>query len=144
MNIKFKSGRKFYSAGVKFECQKDCTKCCEIEGTVWLTENEANEIANDLGLALQDFKKKFTKIVENKLTLLEKENEHCIFLEQGEGCLIHEVKPMQCQTYPFWNVNIETEKDWEEIKNICVGVGLGKVYTADEIEMIALKNETKK
>lgn len=57
------------------------------------------------GLSEYDFIQQFTRLRHDRrgLSLLEKANGECIFLE-GENCAVQSVKPQQCREFPnLWN-----------------------------------------
>jgi Fe-S-cluster containining protein len=59
---------------------------------------------------------------------------------KGDDCSIHEIKPMQCRTYPFWPENLQSEKTWLAEKSYCEGIGPeGDPYRAPDI--VALLKE---
>ncbi len=70
-----------------------------------VTGKEVEAIARYLNLPLPEFTKLFTAVRANRqgLTLIEKTNHECIFLE-GNDCTINAVKPAQCRGFPNdWN-----------------------------------------
>lgn len=70
-----------------------------------VTDDEVEAIACHLDLPLHEFTDLFTEVRKNRrgLTLIEKPNHECIFLE-GNVCTINEVKPAQCRGFPNdWN-----------------------------------------
>ncbi|MBP7951325.1 MAG: YkgJ family cysteine cluster protein [Verrucomicrobiales bacterium] len=87
-----------------FACQR-CANCCKWPGDVVLWEDEADRIARFLGLPVAEFIERFTRLRANRtgLSLTEKENGECIFLD-GIDCRINAVKPQQCRDFPNkWN-----------------------------------------
>ena len=135
---------QFYGNGLKFECQKDCAKCCGgSPGYVWLNQHNIETISAHLNISEDEFLIKYTKKVGENISLidLEEDNWNCIMLKNGK-CSIYESRPLQCRTYPFWHQNIEHPTVWKEEKEACPGIGKGKVYTSDEIESIADGRET--
>ncbi|MEP4078789.1 YkgJ family cysteine cluster protein [Haloferula sp.] len=87
-----------------YVCQR-CTNCCKWPGDVRLEDDEIPRIAEFLGMKMDDFLERYTRLRTNRqgLSLIEKENHECIMLKKG-GCRIHEVKPEQCAGFPNkWN-----------------------------------------
>ncbi len=124
------------SFDVRFECVRDCSACCELSGGfVFLTEEEAETIASYLNLETNLFLQLFTIETEGQLILRDGENEHCVFLEEGV-CMIYEVRPRQCRTYPFWPENMKTKAHWNLTKTICPGIGQGRLFSKEEIAAI--------
>lgn len=89
---------------VRYECQR-CTACCRWPGVVPVDDSEITEIAAFLSLPEKEFIERFTRLrpMRDGLSLIEKENHECIFLE-GRDCVIQPVKPRQCRGFPNeWN-----------------------------------------
>ncbi|MFO1486871.1 MAG: YkgJ family cysteine cluster protein [Verrucomicrobiota bacterium] len=89
---------------VFYECDR-CTACCRWPGQVRLTEAEISRLAAFLQLTEHDFIQRFTRLRADRrgLSLLDKPNGECIFLEQN-NCAVQAVKPQQCRDFPnLWN-----------------------------------------
>ncbi len=87
-----------------YQCQR-CGNCCRWPGEVVLTEEDLQAIAEFKDMSVYDFVAEFTALRENRtgLTLIEKENGECVFLD-GIECTINSVKPAQCRGFPNqWN-----------------------------------------
>ena len=90
--------------GVRYICQR-CTACCRWPGDVRLEDDELAPIAGFLGLSVEDFIGRYTRLRSNRqgLSLTERDPHECIMLE-GNTCRIHPVKPAQCEGFPNkWN-----------------------------------------
>lgn len=90
----------------RFVCER-CGNCCRGEGVVQIDDEQAQRIADFLGLSKRSFLRKYAKPVLDGfhwLKELNNEERWCVFLEQdAEGrfaCTINPVKPDQCGTYP--------------------------------------------
>jgi Fe-S-cluster containining protein len=58
---------------------------------------------------------------------------HCVFLVD-ERCSVHEVKPVQCRTFPFWEELLETPETYRaQVLDFCPGSGEGERVPAAEI-----------
>ena len=71
-----------------------------------MDNEEIARIAEYLDLSLDDFVERFTRINANRtgLSLIDKPNGECIFLEGKNVCQIQAVKPVQCSGFPnVWN-----------------------------------------
>ena len=93
----------------KFVCKR-CGACCRWEGAVKLEGNEADAIAGFLGMSVEEFLDKHTRLTPDRqhLSLLEKSNGECEYLTVAPdglpGCAIESVKPRQCRAFPDkWN-----------------------------------------
>jgi hypothetical protein len=56
----------------------------------------------------------------------------CCFLD-GTRCAVHEVRPEQCRTWPFWPENMNPRTWREEVEPFCGGIGKGRLYSPAEI-----------
>ena len=132
---------KWYGNGVRFECIR-CGKCCEEHGEytfVYLVKPDIESISRFLGLNEQDFLNAYC-LQDDGLTFLKMENNQCPFSKDG-GCTVYKVRPIQCNTWPFWMPNLIKETWDNDVAPICPGIGRGKLYTRDEIETIAIQSE---
>ncbi len=137
-------GKPFYANGLRFECKKDCSRCCGgAPGYVWITEKEVLSIAEFMKISVEEFVEGYTKTVMDRLSLLdlEDENWNCVMLKDGK-CSIYEGRPRQCRTYPFWPNNLVSEETWEDEKIECPGIGKGRFFSRAEIDSIAMGNDT--
>jgi len=94
----------------RFKCQQ-CGNCCRQPGFVEIKAGEAERIAEYLSMDLYDFTQNECEIQgRQRLVLKKSESDACIFLKEDNMCQIHEVKPEQCQDFPYkWR----TEKSFE-------------------------------
>ncbi|MEZ5329369.1 MAG: YkgJ family cysteine cluster protein [Verrucomicrobiales bacterium] len=85
---------------ITYVCQR-CANCCKWPGEVKVTSEEISAIAQFLDMSETAFLEKHTALRENRqgLTLLEKPNGECEFLE-GNHCRLQAVKPEQCRDFP--------------------------------------------
>lgn len=65
------------------------------------------------------------------------ESEQCIFLE-GKACSVHEARPTQCRTYPFWPHMLKDRTTFEAQRERCPGIGEGAALDPDEITATAI------
>lgn len=89
------------TADVTYLCQR-CGNCCRWPGDVIVTDDEVRAIASHVQMDLDHFIQHRTKLSANRrhLSLIEKEDGSCFFLEGQNVCLIQPVKPEQCQGFP--------------------------------------------
>lgn len=131
----------WYKDGIRFECQ-ETGKCCTNHGEyawVYVSRDEQNAIAAHLGLTLADFRRDYT-FKSDGYRCLKSASDACIFLE-NKRCNIHEVKPSQCRTWPFWTSNLD-ETVWKrDVASFCAGVGKGRLYSREEIEAVAKEHD---
>lgn len=95
-----------------FRCL-NCGACCRQRGYVRLQKNEADRIAEYLGMKVRLFIDRHTRLTRDRqnLSLNETSTGECVFLTPA-GCLIHPVKPRQCRDFPVqWR--------FKEFETIC-------------------------
>jgi len=103
--------------------------CCIGEsGYIWVNYKEIEDIANFLGLSIEDFAKNYLIRAKSRYSLKEfkvKELGYaCIFFDtQKRGCKIYDVRPKQCRTFPFWE---QFKCDTKELIKECPGVILNE------------------
>ena len=124
------------SLNYRFQCQRGCTNCCTRSGDVYLTEQDIERIAGYLGFERQAFERRYVERSGGRPRLTEPRADSCHFLQAG-GCAIHQVKPLQCRTFPFWPENIENRRSWNALRSFCPGVGAGPLVNIEEIRSAA-------
>ncbi|MDF3127727.1 YkgJ family cysteine cluster protein [Kiritimatiellaeota bacterium B1221] len=123
--------------GVRFSCT-DCGLCCSgAPGKVRVSEEEIREISEYRNQSETDFRSSETRVVKGEVLLKEKENGDCVFFVNNR-CQIHEVKPRQCRTYPFWFQNVRNDRAWQKTCKECPGIGQGKWYSPEEIVEVVM------
>lgn len=123
----------WYRDGLRFTCTQ-CGLCCTGEpGYVWVNEDEITEIAHYLGVAREVFLKTHTRKAHRGTTLREKDNGDCVLYDRQVGCTVYPVRPRQCRTWPFWESNLRTPRDWQRTESICPGSGEGELIPVEEI-----------
>ena len=68
-----------------------------------------------------------------QLSLLERNDLSCEFLDEDGRCRIYPVRPLQCRTYPFWPYLFSDRALLEAEKANCPGIGEGRLYSESEI-----------
>lgn len=87
-----------------FVCQR-CGNCCRWPGFVRIDDLAIARISAFLGIPEQHFIARFTEVLPSRagLMLQSHPDQSCI-LYDGNGCLIHPVKPTRCREFPnAWN-----------------------------------------
>lgn len=135
-----KEDKPWYHQGLRFKCT-GCGKCCSgAPGFVFLTDQDIDTILDELKISKETFIKKYTKSFGSRLSLRDDTpNYGCIFLKEGKYCQIYKARPLQCRTYPFWLMNIHSEKQWMEESSRCEGINHkeAELFTKEKIEEIA-------
>lgn len=140
-----KNKTKWYAAGLHFECT-GCGTCCSGpgEGYVWITKPEVKFLAEHLQLSIEDTHKKYLRRVITRHSIIEHPNtKDCIFLSNAEncfGCSVYPVRPNQCRTWPFWDINLQNSDMWNSAAMTCPGINRGKLYSFEEIEKLKKQN----
>src|SRR5271165_4231934 len=109
---------------LRFECQSGCTKCCDRQGFVYLTEEDSERIAAYLGLTTEKFEEQYVYRTSHIRRLRIPRGSQCHFLTET-GCSIHPVKPTQCRLFPFWPEYVEDPDEWRALGDWCPGIGKG-------------------
>src|SRR5438067_7358312 len=111
---------------MRFECQPGCTKCCEQQGFVYLTESDIPRLAAFLGMAVDAFEHRYVYRTRNLRRLRVPRHAQCEFLKDG-GCSVHEAKPLQCAAFPYWPELVGNKKNWTKTGEWCTGIGKGEL-----------------
>jgi hypothetical protein len=126
---------------MRFECQTGCTKCCEQQGFVYLTEDDIPRLAGFLKLSVEAFERRYVYRTRNQRRLRVPRHAQCEFLKDG-GCSVHPAKPLQCAAFPFWPGLVGNKKNWRLTGEWCPGVGKGELV---QIQMArAIEREMRK
>jgi len=109
----------FEKKKANFECVK-CGNCCEVEGEVFLTLKEAENMARLAGMDTEEFKSKFVKKVWKQYILKMPYKGGCVFWKERK-CALYEARPEQCRTFPYWDELKASHENWKEIESYCEG-----------------------
>ncbi len=85
----------------RFRCRQ-CGACCRQVGYVHLTDDDIDQLARHLGIEVEEFTTRYTRLSKNRAGLaLNEERDHaCIFLSSDNQCMMQAVKPRQCREFP--------------------------------------------
>ncbi|MDQ2842791.1 MAG: YkgJ family cysteine cluster protein [Acidobacteriota bacterium] len=111
---------------LRFACQPGCTKCCQVRGFVYLTEDDLRRAASFLRMEPREFEAKYVIRYPTLLRLRKPLDSQCHFLTET-GCSIHPAKPTQCRLYPFWPELVEDHTAWKREAQSCPGIGKGEL-----------------
>ncbi len=122
----------WYGDGLRFSCTQ-CGACCTGQtGYVWVTVPEAAGIATKIGLTLDAFGARYLRRIGTRYSLIEDtESGACVFLHE-KLCTIHEARPGQCRSFPFWSANMQSADAWKAAALECEGID-------DEAELISAR-----
>lgn len=123
----------WFSQGLRFKCT-ECGQCCTgAPGYTWVSDNEIIAIANHLGLTLDEFGKKYLRMVNGNYALLERPTTYdCVFLKDKK-CQIYQLRPKQCRTFPWWARNLSSAEEWQEVAQYCEGISIDAPVVPFEI-----------
>jgi len=125
--------------GLRFRCAR-CGNCCAGKGSVViLSLREREALANHLGLTIEDFEARHTRVSLGERVLLDVEGGgDCEWLvrnpDRTTSCRVNAAKPDQCGTYPFWPRVLRDRESWEAEGQSCAGIGKGAPIPADTID----------
>lgn len=125
--------------GLKFRCTQ-CGLCCKQPGFVAVTREEAAKIAPRVreGATVKSLEGVLWNWDDQQGAWMidVPEGSACPLLGE-QGCTVHDIKPEQCATYPFWSENIASLIDWAEEGKRCEGIrDDGDLYTPELIDVI--------
>jgi Fe-S-cluster containining protein len=119
----------YAETGVTFGCTR-CGACCKRPGFVFLTPFEADRIAERLvgqgATAAALMGELWVEDEDGLLVIDVPERATCPLLGE-DGCTVHDIKPMQCATYPFWPEIMKSRKAWKYEAKRCEGIHPGPV-----------------
>lgn len=121
---------------MRFQCQSGCTKCCEQQGFVYLTEEDLIRLAAYVRLSPAAFERRYVYRTKHLRRLRVPRHAQCVFLQPG-GCSVHPAKPLQCSTFPFWPELVEDKREWLKTGKWCPGIGKGPLISITTAESIA-------
>ena len=124
---------------IRFECQSDCFKCCVKPGIVHFERKDISNAADFLNTSPAEFKKTYITRDEGEWILeVGDGGEPCTFLTD-QGCGIHEGKPKQCSSYPFWRENMDSKFMWRLVGGFCPGIDVGPMVSLETIKSFLKK-----
>lgn len=118
---------------LRFECQADCFRCCVKPGLVYFDRDDIRNASRFLECEPSEFKKAYLTREAGAWVHQVEEGEPCVFLTP-RGCGIHEGKPKQCRSYPFWEENLDTKNTWSLAGGFCPGIDRGPMIPVASIK----------
>ena len=88
----------WYRDGLRFQCTR-CGNCCTgTGGTIRVSEDEIEALAEQLDLEVAQFRETFTRrLRDGAVSLREKSSRECVFYDRSGGCKVYERRPRQCR-----------------------------------------------
>ena len=126
-----------YPRGLRFSCTR-CAKCCALEGgDLYLTAQDVRRLATLHDLSDEAFLLEYCEIVDvglaQRVSVSARPNGECPFLHDN-ACTIHQARPLQCRTYPFWSHHVLDEESWYDASLSCPGINRGRRWSRREID----------
>jgi hypothetical protein len=141
---------EWYDGGLRFECTM-CGACCTgAPGYILYTRADAAAIAARLGITPEAFERDYTQdlgmtIAGRTRSFREVRTEHghdCVFLDRASTpgkavCSIHDLRPTQCRTFPFWPEHLVSPREWQRASRACEGIGRGGIVPLTQVRVLA-------
>ena len=121
----------FLRDGLRFECQK-CGACCIGKGWVYLAEIDILSLMEGLDITREELEINYLVKNVGMYLLAHRSDDRCIFLEEDK-CIVHDFKPYQCKSFPFWRIYIRSRENWDNASRRCVGINKGKLHSQAEV-----------
>ena len=124
----------YQQQALRFECT-GCGKCCTGNNDHYIAMNkvEAERIRKYLDISESWFRRRYVShLTRNTLTARMKDG-RCSFLDPQGSCRIYHLRPVQCQTYPWWPEVVETKRSWNNEAKRCEGINAGSVVPVKNI-----------
>ncbi|MCA9797424.1 MAG: YkgJ family cysteine cluster protein [Candidatus Eremiobacteraeota bacterium] len=136
--------KPWYHKGLCFECTQ-CGDCCSgASGLVVFEPEEGQAMAERLKVSYEEFLERYAVLTDDGWSLKEVPAPNgtdldCILLqrdpESGKtSCSVHQARPTQCRTWPFWPGNLRSPRSWHRAARECEGIDCGPRVPLQEIE----------
>jgi Fe-S-cluster containining protein len=122
-------------SSMRFQCQSACVRCCEQEGFVYLNGDDIARLAGHLGITRTEFRRRYVCGPSTLARFRKPRRKQCPFLV-ASGCSVHSVKPLQCNSFPYWPELLADAGKRREAASYCPGMNRGpqvNIATAREI-----------
>ncbi len=123
MTVTGNDSQPWWQKGLPFACTRS-GRCCHQRGEVayvYVNYRERQRLAAHLGLEVADFNRQYTRSEDDGARTLLFRQGHCIFLQE-RMCQVHEAKPVQCRTWPFWPELLHSEDAYQsQVREFCPG-----------------------
>lgn len=108
---------------------------------VYLYDDDAERLALELGLELDEFLERYAFVDELGWTRLKMDSDACTFFNrENNSCSVYEARPLQCRTFPFWDSMLTGNPgrlSWRSsASKMCEGVGQGKKWPATQVDKL--------
>lgn len=118
------SSSVWYKDGLRFECT-GCGACCTGAGRVWVSIEDLQNLAQVLGISLEDCVDQYAQRQAGRWALKEDQsNGNCIFLDSQSRCMVYSGRPQQCRSFPWWPTVLKSPERWQDTARTCEGIDL--------------------
>lgn len=125
----------FRNHPLRFECTR-CGACCcgDDEHYIAIREQDIARICKHLEISVAWLKRRYIEhLTRQYYTVRIGDDGRCVFLDRQGHCRIYPVRPVQCQTYPYWPEILADLKHWQAEAKRCEGIDRGKVVPVTTI-----------
>ena len=128
--------RWYQERGLRFGCV-ECGACCRRPGIVFLDEADIVRLAAHLEIEPEELRALHLEEFDGDwvLEVADEEDAACTFLVD-DRCSVHQARPTQCRTYPFWPEILASRQDWRREAADCPGIGQGARRGGAEVEEV--------
>jgi uncharacterized protein len=123
-----------------FNCQQ-CGDCCSGRGGIHVRPHEVEAMAALLSMSVEDFCINYVEASVTGPRLTVADTGVCVFLQAGNLCRVHPVKPFICRQWPFLPALLVNPDELEHAKGACPG--LNPACTHEEFVEAALSRGKK-
>ena len=121
---------------MRFHCQPGCIRCCEEDGFVYLTADDIVRMSAHLKISRVEFRRRYVCGEPPLLRFRLRKGRPCPFL-LANGCSIHEVKPLQCSSFPCWPELLDKPGERRRVAKYCPGMERGPSLDPDAARLLA-------
>ncbi|MFI5354398.1 MAG: YkgJ family cysteine cluster protein [Desulfobaccales bacterium] len=104
-----------------FNCQQ-CGDCCSGVGGIHVRPHEVEAMAALLSISVDDFCVNYVEASVTGTRLTVADSGGCVFLQAGNLCRVHPVKPFICRQWPFLPALLVNADELEHAKGACPGI----------------------
>jgi hypothetical protein len=105
-----------------FECRQ-CGQCCQGQGGIYLTHQQAQAVARFLGLTREQLRRRYLTPAWGQLAIETDEDGFCLFHDRDRRvCTIHPVKPDTCRDWPFFHGMLTERQAFVDARDACPGI----------------------
>lgn len=121
---------------MRFQCQPGCIRCCEQTGFVYVNSEDIARLSKHLGVSRAEFTRHYLCGRAPLLRFRKPRKKQCPFL-LSNGCSVHEVKPLQCSSFPFWPELLASASERRETAKFCPGMNHGPLVNIEVAREVA-------